>query len=378
MPARERGGTPDPFRRILVVKLSALGDVAHALPVIDYLASAAPRAQVDWAVDRRFAGLLEGHPGLRRVVSLDLKSWKREWTTAAARREAGEAVRVLRAGEYDAAFDIQGNAKSGVVTRLSGASARFGFARDGVREAANLLFTNRKVRMRPGDRHITQKILRVVSAPFGGEFPFPAPRPGIVTTEEEDDRAARIVAELLPGARPVLVIHAGTTWTTKKMDPSFWVEAAGPLREEFPELGVLLSWGSEDERREAEAIREGIGGTARLLPRVSLREMAALFRRCGHVAAPDTGPLHVAAAAGAMTFSVFRATDGNRNAPRGPGHRFLQAPLSCAACLRKRCARDAECRRCIPPGAATRAMAGMLSSPRGAGALNIGAGIPGT
>jgi heptosyltransferase-1 len=110
---------PD-LRRILIVKLSALGDVAHALPVIDFLARAVPGAQVDWAVDRRFAGLLEGNPGLRRVVSLDLKRWKREWSTMAARREASAAVRLLREGMYDVAFDLQGNAKSGVVTRLSG------------------------------------------------------------------------------------------------------------------------------------------------------------------------------------------------------------------------------------------------------------------
>ncbi len=78
--------------------------------------------------------------------------------------------------------------------------------------------------------------------------------------------------------------------------------------------------------------------------------------------APDTGPLHVAAAAGARTVSVFRVTDGNRNAPCGPGHRFLQAPMPCTACLRKRCARDEECRRSIPPGAAAAAMAGLLAA----------------
>jgi heptosyltransferase-1 len=76
--------------------------------------------------------------------------------------------------------------------------------------------------------------------------------------------------------------------------------------------------------------------------------------------APDTGPLHVAAAAGAKTVSVFRVTDGNRNAPFGPRHRFLQAPMPCTACLRKRCARDAECRASLRPEEVAAAMADLI------------------
>ncbi|MGE5700538.1 MAG: lipopolysaccharide heptosyltransferase I [Deltaproteobacteria bacterium] len=350
---------PD-IRRILIVKLSALGDVVHALPVIDFLGRAAPGAQVDWAVDRRFAGLLEGNPGLRRVVSLDIKRWKRGWTTASARREASDAVRDLREGKYDVAFDLQGNAKSGVVVGLSGAPVRYGFDRNGVREAPNLLFTNRRVALQPGDRHISQKLLRIVSAPFGGKFELAGLRSRIHVTESQARRADRIVDGAFPDAHPLVVVHAGTTWGTKRMDPAFWAEALRILAARFPAMGAFLSWGSEEERREAGEIRESAGGRVELLPKMPLGELAAVYRRCGNLMAPDTGPLHVAAAAGAKTVSVFRVTDGNRNAPMGPGHRFLQAPMPCTACLRKRCARDAECRRSISPGAVADAMAGLM------------------
>ncbi len=350
---------PD-IRRILIVKLSALGDVAHALPVIEFLGRAAPGAKVDWAVDRRFASLLEGNPGLRRVVSLDLKRWKREWTTASARREASAAVRVLRDGNYDVAFDLQGNAKSGVVASLSGAPVRYGFDRDGVREAPNLLFTNRKVALQPGDRHISQKLLRIVSAPFGGKFELAGLRSGIHVTDSQARGAERIVEDNFPDAIPLVVVHAGTTWGTKRMDPAFWAEALRALRGRFPGMGAFLSWGSEEERLEAEGIRRSAGKRIELLPKLSLGELAAVYRRCGFLMAPDTGPLHMAAAAGARTVSVFRVTDGNRNAPLGPDHRFLQAPMPCTACLRKRCARDAECRGSISPGSAAAAMAELI------------------
>ncbi len=351
---------PPDLQRILIVKLSALGDVAHALPVIDYLGRVAPGAQVDWAVDRRFAGLLEGNPGLRRVVSLDLKRWKREWSTSAARREASGAVRSLRDGKYDIAFDLQGNAKSGVVTRLSGAPLRYGFDRDGAREAPNLLFTNRKVALLPGDRHISQKLLRVVSAPFSGDFDLSGLRSDILVTEAQAKRAARIVGEIFPGSTPLVVVHAGTTWRTKRMEPGFWAEALCLLRSRCPRMGAFLSWGSEEERREAEEIRGRTGGGVELLPKLTLGELAAVYRRCGYLMAPDTGPLHVAAAAGAKTVSVFRVTDGNRNAPFGSRHRFLQAPMPCTACLRKRCARDEECRASLRPAEVAAAMADLM------------------
>ena len=346
--------TPVPgYRRILVVKLSALGDVAHALPAIDFLRKAAPGADVDWAVDRRFAPILEGNPGLRRVIPLDLSIWKRKWSSADTRRAVAAGVRELRAGGYDAAFDIQGNVKSGVVTLLSGAPVRWGFGRNGVREAPNLLFTNRKVLLLPEDRHITQKILRVASAPFGGSFDLSTLKSEIVTGEADEAVAAGVARDRIPGAKPLVVLHPGTTWTTKRMEPSFWAEVVRGLRERLPAAGVLLSWGTEAERREAEEIRDAAGGAVALLTRLTLKELAAVYRRCGYLMAPDTGPLHIAAAVGARTVSVFRATDGNRNAPRGAGHRFLQAPLPCTACLRKRCDRDAECRASIPaPGVA--------------------------
>ena len=351
-------------RTILVVKLSALGDVAHALPVVGYLGTAAPGAMVDWAVDRRFADLLEGNPGLRRVVPLDLKAWKGKGTTAVARREAGDAVRELRNGRYDVAFDIQGNAKSGIVTRLSGAPLRYGFDRRGVREAPNLLFTNRKVALQPEDRHISQKYLRVVAAPFGGRFDLAALATDIKTGPEQERFAARIIRDLAPGLAPVVVVHPGTTWVTKRMNPSFWVGAIRALRKAVPRLGVLLSWGSGEERDEAVRIREGAGEGTELAPRLTLKELAGLLRRCGYLMAPDTGPLHVAAAVGARTVSVFRATDGGRNAPYGPNHRYLQAPLPCTACLRKRCRRDAECRESIRPEDAAGAMAELVAGGR--------------
>ena len=349
-------------RRILIVKLSAMGDVLHALPAVPYLRKAAPKAEIHWAVDTRFAALLEGNPGIAKVVSLPIREWKGRPGSPATWREAIHAAGMLRGGRYDLAIDLQGNIKSGVVTYLSGAPLRYGFSRETARERQNLWFTNRRPPAAEEDRHVTQKILRVASAPFGGDFRFEDLRGEISNTPEEIAAAERLLFDALPGAAPRLAVHPGTTWNTKRMDPAFWAETVGILRGKYPSMGAFLSWGTDREREECLAIRELAGGRVELLPRLGYKALAAAYRACGHMIGPDTGPLHLAAVVGAKTVSVYRATDGNRNAPVGPDHRFLQAPLPCTACLRRECPRDAECRAGLRAEGVAAAMAGLMGT----------------
>jgi len=358
------------------VKLSAMGDVVHALPVVAYLRMAAPAAEIHWAVDARFAGILEGNPGLAKVVSLPIREWKGRLGSPAVWREAGDAAKALRGEGYDLAIDLQGNIKSGVVTYLSGAPLRYGFPREAARERQNLWFTNRRPPAVDGDRHVTQKILRVASAPFGGTFAMERLRGEVVNTAAEAEAASRLLDEALPGASPRLAVHPGTTWNTKRMDSAFWAAAVRIVRAAFPGLGVFLSWGTEKEREECLAIRYLAGERVVLLPRLGYKALAAVYRACGHMIGPDTGPLHLAAVVGAKTVSVFRGSDGRYAAPVGPGHRFFQAPLPCTACQIKGdkvCPRDAECRATLKAAEVAAAMAELLSGP---GAASAGGRAP--
>lgn len=325
---------------------------------------AAPGAEIHWAVDTRFAELLEGNPGIAKVVSLPIKEWKGRLGSLATWRKAGIAAKALRGGEYDLAIDLQGNIKSGVVAYLSGAPLRYGFSRETARERENLWFTNRQAPAVEEDRHVTRKILRVASAPFGGTFPDDL-RGEVTIAPEETVAAERLLEGLLPGAAPRLAIHPGTTWNTKRMDAPFWADTVRIVRNAFPGLGVFLSWGTGKEREECLAIRYLAGEGVALLPRLGYKALAAAYRSCAHMLGPDTGPLHLAAVVGAKTVSVFRGSDGEYAAPRGPGHRFFQAPLPCTACQIKGdkvCPRDAECRASIRPEEVAAAMANLMGS----------------
>ena len=223
---------------------------------------------------------------------------------------------------------------------------------------------------------MTQKILRVASAPFGGEFRLDDLKGEVANTPEEIAAAERLLFDAVPGAAPRLAVHPGTTWNTKRMDPAFWADAVRLLRGTFPSMGAFLSWGTDREREECLAIRELAGRRVELLPRLGYKALAAAYRACGHMIGPDTGPLHLAAVAGAKTVSVFRGSDGNYAAPVGPGHRFLQAPLPCTACQIKGdkvCPRDAECRASIRPAEVAAAMEELIA---GSGAAAAGGKAP--
>jgi ADP-heptose:LPS heptosyltransferase len=226
------------------------------------------------------------------------------------------------------------------------------------------------------DRHVTRKILRVASAPFGGTFTAEDLHGEIVNTAAEMEAAELLLAGALPGASPRLAVHPGTTWNTKRMNAAFWADIVRIVRVAFPGLGVFLSWGSEKEREECLAIRYLAGRGVALLPRLGYKALAAAYRACGHMIGPDTGPLHLAAVAGAKTVSVFRGSDGRYAAPAGPGHRFFQAPLPCTACQIKGdkvCPRDAECRATIKAAEVAAAMAEIIAA---TGAASAGGKAP--
>lgn len=331
--------------RVLIVKMSALGDIIHALPVLDYLHQVSPGIEIDWVVEEPFREVLDGNPLISRIHTVRTKVWRKSPLALQTLREIGALKNSLREKEYDLLFDIQGNLKSGLVCMLSGVMDRIGFAREGLQESVNLFFTTRQTPLRRQDYHITDQYLRVVSVPFGKDFKEMELRTDIQTSSEEDAAASTLLATLANGL--VFFFHCGTTWPTKLWHQEGWIALGRSLRENYPDSSILLSWGSEAERGEAVAIAAAIGEGARVIERYSLKGLAALLKKVDLVVGGDTGPVHLAAAVGTPTLSFYRASDGKRSGPRGGMHAIVQAPLHCTACFRTQCDKDDECRRSV-------------------------------
>jgi lipopolysaccharide heptosyltransferase I len=331
--------------RVLIVKMSALGDIIHALPVLDYLHRVSPGIEIDWVVEEPFREALEGNPLISRLHFVRTRVWRKKPFARETRREVALLKEALRSREYQLLFDIQGNLKSGLVCWLSGVEQKVGFAREWLQESVNTLFTTRQVPMRPQDKHVTDQYLRLVSVPFAKDFREMRLATSIHTSPADDEIAAALLATLGNGL--VFLFHCGTTWSTKLWYRDGWVALGKAVLAQYPESTILFTWGSEAERKDVVSIAAAIGHGTRVVERYSLKGLTALLKKVDLVVGADTGPVHLAAAVGTPTVSFYRASDGRRSGPRGDQHVVIQAPIHCTACFRTQCDKDAECQRSI-------------------------------
>jgi len=344
--------------RILIIKTSSLGDVIHALPVLNYLRKAAPDAVIDWVVDETFSDLVSGNPLVGRLLLVAFRRWKKAPFARQTWQEVITFVNELRQQQYDLVFDLQGNGKSGLVCWLVRSGRKIGFSREHLQEKLNSLFTTEQVSFSSVDRNAVQRYLRVASAPFPLLPDGLATHSDIATSAEDDCAAEKL---LVSATSPLILMHTGTTWQTKLWFNDGWHELGLQLLQRYPSATLVFSWGNDEERERAEGLVVALDERARLLPRLSLKQFAAVLKRCDLVIGGDTGPVHLAAAAGTATVSFYRCTDGLRNGPYGMQHIIIQSPLPCTVCMRKQCEQDDECRRSITPadifGAAERLLA---------------------
>ncbi len=326
--------------KILIIKLSALGDVIHALPVLRYINQVEPEAQIDWLVEEDFSSLFAAHPLINQVLCVNTRIW-RKLSYIRMLSAFRNFVQELRLQRYDYVFDLQGNSKSGMFTLVSSASKKYGFSLSQVREWPNVLATRYRVPLGSAEQHVAKRALAVVRAalPGGGDVPLSGPLP--IDAELKAQVDIKLQKYGLDRSR-IIILHYGTTWQTKLWNLSFWQQLAVKLQRRS-DIGLILTWGNDAELQAAIKIQRKTQGQAVIWSRGSLPELAALLARADLVVGGDTGPVHIAAAVGTPTVSIYRATDALRNGPEGASHIRLQAPMPCTKCLRKKCEYDAQC-----------------------------------
>ncbi|HVB83197.1 MAG TPA: glycosyltransferase family 9 protein [Candidatus Binataceae bacterium] len=349
-------------RRVLIILLGAIGDVVRALPLLGRIRRAWPAAHIAWAVEPKSEAMLEGHPWLDQLIVYDRRRAPLSFLPFLVR---------VRAGHFDLTLDLQRHLKSGVVSVASGARVRVGFDRSNGKEF-NHLFSTRQI--------APQSPMRLKLMQYQGfaDALGLAPAPvefGLVASAAERVR----VAAMLEGApRPRLAVILGSSWPSRIYFPdsiAAVIREMAVAREGCPALFPVLIGSGRDEVALADRVVANLASAPVLKPpvlnlagRTGLRDLVAIFGECAAAFGPDSGPMHIAAAAGCPVVSLWGATAPERSAPWGFADLALAGAIPCHPCYLRECPIGRECMRRIAPAEVAAALRRALAAPRAVGA----------
>ena len=307
------------IRRLLIVRLSAMGDVLHALPAVGALRLALPQVRFGWLVEQRWAGLLRcaslQHAGAHipivdQVHTVDLKQWRRSLASPATWREIRTAIAGLRAADYDVAIDFQGAARSALLARLSRAPSVYGFA-EPRENVASMFYTTAVI---PKEKHVIAQNLALAAA-----LAQRALQPPHIKF------SCAPAAASSPISSGYVLLNPGAGWGAKQWPPERYGEVARRLAADLQLRSLINSGPGEDAlTRAAQTASQGAAEPISCSP----VELIEVVRNARLFIGGDTGPMHLAAAMGIPIVAIFGPTDPARTGPFGTRAMVLRNPDS--------------------------------------------------
>lgn len=355
--------------RILIVKLSSIGDVVHTLPAAALLRRALPDAHITWVVEHRAGAIIKDTPVIDRLIELDTRAWRRGFMGTSTIGDVRAQLNQLRqepelkaAAQADVAIDFQGLIKSALVALASRSHRRIGFETAELREKASKLLLTEQVET-SALKHVIEKnlalaqaaVLSVGARPTGGEalsrngYEFP------ITVSPTDER---FVEEAVENERPFAIINPGGGWPTKLWSSERYAEVADWL---WSDCGLcsFVTYGPGEEAL-ARAVTSSSRSSAVRPMASTLKQLFALSRRAALFVGGDTGPLHLAAASGTPIVGLYGPTSPERNGPFDPRDITVGRDLWCRADCHRRSCWHWECME-IPVSDVKRAISSRLA-----------------
>lgn len=325
------------YKNILIVKLSAIGDVIHALPVAHAIKKKYPQARITWVVEKPAYDLLTNNPDIDEIILFDKKKFKSLTGLLVNGYQFGKE---LKKRKFDLAIDLQGLFKSGAISYLSGAPKRLVYCN--AREMSHLI--GQRICGEQQEGHVVEQYLDVARH-LGcntDEVSFP-----IHITEKEAKKSEAIGNHA--GFRmenPYIVLAPGTNWASKCWPPVHFAQLADQLYNK--NIIPVIIGGPGDQRLAQEIIAHTKIPPIDLTGKTTMKELAYIIKNSQAFVGGDTGPMHLAVAVGAKVVTLFGPTDPNRNGPYGLNHKVLIAPLPCQGCWQRVCPKQKDCLASIP------------------------------
>ncbi len=304
-----RDGEP----RILIIRLSAIGDVVRTLPALHVLRDAYPAARIDWAVEPKSAALVEGHPALDEILVFD--------RAQGLRRSAGAFTRFVaevRRRRYDTVIDFHGILKSGAIAGLSGARRRIGFSRPRSQECSSLFYTRRVKLPSMGLNRVEENLIlceNLVTRPR-------RPDMTIYVSPEVQEHVDAYFDSAFESGKHVVAVHAPVDRPEKQWPLLRFAELVDLLLADG-RFEVVLTWGPGQL-----PVAEDLRGRCRRKPLVGpefpdLKYYAWFIHRAALYVGGDTGPMHIASAMNTPVVAIFGGTDPTKHAPFRQPYRVL-------------------------------------------------------
>jgi lipopolysaccharide heptosyltransferase I len=323
--------------RILIVKLGSIGDIVHTLPALAAIRKALPDAKISWVVERRSAEILRDNPILDSLIVVDTKALRRGLVSGETLRAPRQQLRQLRASAFDLALDFQGLLKSASIARLSGAHRIFGFSSEGLREPASRFLLSQTI---PTSKnlHVIRKNLALVSGAL--RIPVPLNAEDLefpITTSSADEAEAR-GATLQAGGK-FAILNPGGGWPTKLWSPERFGRLADELWSHYG-MQSLVTYGPGEEHLADTVLQASKSGKAYSIS-LSLKGFYELTKRAQVYVGGDTGPTHLAIAAGAPVVGLFGPTEWWRNGSLNPDDICVErVDIDCRTdCHRRACSK---------------------------------------
>ena len=320
------------YKNILIVKLSAIGDVIHALPVAHALKQNYPDARITWVVEKPAYDLLTNNPDIDEIIIFDKPKFK---SLSGLLSNGYTFSKLLKSHHFDLAIDLQGLFKSAAISYLSGASKRLVYCN--ARELSDKI--GQRICGNHEHGHVVDRYLDV--AAYLGckmdhvEFP-------INITEKEAQKAEAIANHAgLQLENPYVTLCPGTNWPSKCWPTTHFANLADKLYED--NIIPVIIGGPTDQRLAEEIIANTKIPPIDLTGKTSLKQLAYIIKKSQVFVGGDTGPMHLAVAVGMKVVAMFGSTDPKRNGPYGSNHKVLLVPVPCQGCWQRNCPKNIDC-----------------------------------
>ncbi len=339
----------DKPKKILIIRLSAIGDVVHVLPALRLLRSSFPVAKIAWLVEDKASEILKGHPDIDEVIIFPRRKWQRGILMAGLITDILPEIysfyKKIHGEDYDLVIDFQGNLKSGIMNLITGSENRVGFGRDYCKEF-NYLSTQYQVYPTGKRMHRVEKNLSILRwLGIDNEFQ----RPELPVSREDEKYITEFTNTEINPSLPIIIIHPGTSrfGAFKQWPVQNYTLLADMILAEF-KSNIVFTWGPGEKDSVNEIIRNMKHKATPACETKSIKQLVELLRRASLFIGGDTGPLHIASILDIPVVGIYGPKDPEIYGPFNDRSIVIKKDIPCSPCRKRTCG-DPVCMASILP-----------------------------